>query len=77
MWLARSAEFMHTGLMDTLRWLRVVGDTVFALGVLSLGWFIVGLKTGCSLTGRPDAVVREFPEGLVGLRLGLARPHQI
>jgi nitric oxide reductase subunit B len=62
MWLARSAEFMHTGLMDTLRWLRVIGDTVFAAGVISLGYFILGLKTGWSLTGQPDAVVREFPE---------------
>jgi nitric oxide reductase subunit B len=63
MWMARSAEFTHTGLMDTLRWLRVIGDTIFAIGVLALGWFIAGLKTGWSLTGEPDAVIREFPEG--------------
>jgi nitric oxide reductase subunit B len=62
MWFARSAEFMHAGPMDTLRWLRVIGDTVFAIGVLALGWFIVGLKTGWSLTGQPDAVIREFPD---------------
>jgi nitric oxide reductase subunit B len=31
-WYARSAEFLQTGLMDTLRWLRVIGDTLFALG---------------------------------------------
>jgi nitric oxide reductase subunit B len=31
-WYARSAEFMHTPLMGTLRWLRVIGDTVFAAG---------------------------------------------
>ena len=31
-WYARSAEFMHSGPMDTLRWLRVIGDTVFAAG---------------------------------------------
>jgi nitric oxide reductase subunit B len=36
--------------MDTLRWLRVIGDTIFALGALALGWFILGLKTGWSLT---------------------------
>jgi nitric oxide reductase subunit B len=35
--------------MDTLRWLRVVGDTVFAIGVLALAWFVAGLKTGWSL----------------------------
>jgi nitric oxide reductase subunit B len=33
-WYARSSEFLHTGLMDTLRWLRVIGDTVFAIGAI-------------------------------------------
>jgi nitric oxide reductase subunit B len=49
MWYARSAEFMQTPLMDTLRWLRVIGDTIFALGAVALGWFVLGLKTGWSL----------------------------
>lgn len=49
MWYARSAEFMQTPLMDTLRWLRVIGDTIFALGAVTLGWFVLGLKTGWSL----------------------------
>ena len=49
MWYARSAEFMQTPLMDKLRWMRVVGDTIFALGIMSLGWFVLGLKTGWSL----------------------------
>ena len=31
-WYARSTEFMQTPLMQTLRWLRVPGDTLFALG---------------------------------------------
>jgi nitric oxide reductase subunit B len=48
-WYARSAEFLQTPTMDTLRWLRVVGDTIFALGVLALGWFVLGLKTGWSI----------------------------
>ena len=51
MWYARSAEFLQTGVMDHLRWLRVIGDSVFALGALSLGWFVLGLKTGWSLAG--------------------------
>jgi nitric oxide reductase subunit B len=46
MWYARSAEFLQTPLMERLRWLRVVGDTVFTAGILALGWFVVGLKTG-------------------------------
>ncbi|GMW02215.1 MAG: nitric oxide reductase [Candidatus Hydrogenedentota bacterium] len=54
MWMARSAEFMQTDLMDTLRWLRVIGDTIFAVGVLALGWFVLGLKTGWSVTNEQD-----------------------
>ncbi|OJH39150.1 nitric oxide reductase large subunit [Cystobacter ferrugineus] len=48
MWYARSAEFLQTGLMAKLRWMRVVGDTVFALGILALGGFVLGLKMGWS-----------------------------
>jgi nitric oxide reductase subunit B len=49
MWYARSAEFLQTDAMARLRWLRVVGDTIFALGTVGLAWFVVGLKTGWSL----------------------------
>jgi nitric oxide reductase subunit B len=49
LWYARSAEFLHTGVMDTLRWLRVIGDTIFASGVVALAYFVLGLKTGWSL----------------------------
>jgi nitric oxide reductase subunit B len=48
MWYARSAEFLQTPLMDKLRWLRVIGDTIFAVGALGLGWFVLGLQTGWS-----------------------------
>jgi nitric oxide reductase subunit B len=51
MWYARSAEFLQTDLMDALRWLRVVGDTIFAVGIVGLGWFVLGLKTGWSISG--------------------------
>lgn len=57
-WYARSAEFMQTSTMDTLRWLRVVGDTIFAAGMVALGWFVAGLKTGWSIAGERDAVTR-------------------
>jgi len=39
-WFARSTEFLGTPLMQTLRWLRVPGDTIFALGELALVLFI-------------------------------------
>ncbi len=47
-WYARSAEFLHSGGMNQLRWLRMVGDSIFALGALVLGWFVLGLVTGHS-----------------------------
>jgi nitric oxide reductase subunit B len=33
-------------MMNTLRWLRVIGDTIFAIGALAFGWFVLGLATG-------------------------------
>lgn len=48
MWYARSAEFLKSGPMDTLKWLRVIGDTVFAVGAVVLAYFIFGLKGGWS-----------------------------
>jgi len=51
-WYARSAEFLQTGLMHTLRWLRVVGDTIFAVGALLLVAFVAGLATGTSYRPR-------------------------
>ena len=48
LWFARSAEFLQTPLMATLKWMRVFGDTIFAAGTLALVWFIFGLKWGWS-----------------------------
>ncbi len=48
LWFARSAEFMQQPTMVTLKWMRVVGDTIFAAGTVSLVWFIFGLKGGWS-----------------------------
>jgi len=49
LWYARSMEFMQAPAMQTLRWLRIVGDTIFAFGGLGLAYFVIGLKTGWSL----------------------------
>ena len=51
-WYARSAEFLQTPAMATLRWLRGPGDLLFGAGVVALVWFIVGLKTGWSIAPR-------------------------
>jgi nitric oxide reductase subunit B len=68
MWYARSAEFMQTPLMDTLRWLRVIGDTIFAAGAVALGWFVLGLKTGWSIERQVRDEVTIFPGARSGSR---------
>ena len=47
-WYARSAEFLHSGHLNDLRWMRMIGDTIFGVGAVVLGWFILGLATGHS-----------------------------
>jgi nitric oxide reductase subunit B len=49
MWYARSSEFMQSSTLQTLRWLRIIGDTIFSIGALALAWFVLGLKTGWSI----------------------------
>ena len=40
---------LYRRLMDTLRWMRMIGDTIFAIGVLALAWFVFWLKGGWSV----------------------------
>jgi nitric oxide reductase subunit B len=42
-WSARSSEFMQTDLMQTLRWLRMIGDSIFALGAIAFVYFALHL----------------------------------
>ena len=44
MWMARSAEFMQTGLMETLRWMRMIGE--LHLGPAAWWWVIVLVAAG-------------------------------
>lgn len=48
LWFARSAEFMQQPYIVTLKWLRAIGDTIFAAGTVALAWFIFGLAGGWS-----------------------------
>ncbi|WP_018665115.1 nitric-oxide reductase large subunit [Heyndrickxia acidiproducens] len=50
MWYARSAEFLSRGIVHRFVWLRIIGDSIFAIGAIALVWFIAGLKTGWSLS---------------------------
>ncbi len=49
LWYARSAEFLQQPALVTIKWLRIIGDTIFALGTVALAWFIFGLKLGWSI----------------------------
>lgn len=62
MWYARSAEFLQRPIMDKLRWLRAPGDTVFGIGIVALGWFVLGLKTGWSRRGEMSLPADVGPE---------------
>jgi len=57
-WYARSSEFMKTDLMQTLRWMRVPGDTIFFLGAVALVIFVAGLKTGHSFKSNNETEVK-------------------
>ncbi|MEO6393695.1 MAG: nitric-oxide reductase large subunit [Pyrinomonadaceae bacterium] len=59
-WSARSSEFMHTDLMQTLRWMRLFGDTVFAIGAVAFVWFALGLIF--TRTKKEPAPIGEFVE---------------
>ncbi len=54
-WYARSEAVLQTPLMDTLRWLRVIGDTVFAIGailfVVCVGRMTIGRRARSAATG--------------------------
>jgi nitric oxide reductase subunit B len=61
LWFARSAEFLQQPHIEVLRWLRIVGDTVFLAGVAALGWFVLGLLTGRSVVVTVPAREGEIP----------------
>lgn len=54
-WFARSSEFLGSPVMQRLRWMRVPGDTVFAIGALILVAFVFTTRTG-STVSKPGKV---------------------
>jgi nitric oxide reductase subunit B len=53
LWLARSPQIIHSRVMETLVWLRVPGDVVFAIGALFLAAY------AAKLLRRPQQRLRE------------------
>ncbi len=54
LWYARSEAFMQQDLLQTLRWVRTIGDVVFMVGALAVSWQVVkglfcfgGATAGC------------------------------
>ena len=62
LWYARSAEFLQSPMLDTFRWLRIIGDSIFAIGALALAYFVIGLKTGWSLKEETDISPEKYPK---------------
>ncbi len=56
MWFARSAEVVHSRVMETLVWMRIPGDVVFSVGVVCLALFALGLLRGQRAEPVPIAV---------------------
>ena len=43
LWYARSPEIVHSKVMETLVWMRVPGDLLFAIGAVFLAWYALRL----------------------------------
>ena len=56
LWYARSADFLQLPWMETLRWLRVIGDAIFMIGTAALAYFMLGLWRGWSYESKPASV---------------------
>jgi len=53
MWFARSPAVVHSAFMETMVWLRVPGDIVFAIGMLFLAAFAFRLLGGAKTAAQP------------------------
>ncbi|MCK6546677.1 nitric-oxide reductase large subunit [Myxococcota bacterium] len=70
LWYARSADFMQLPILQNLRWMRGVGDSIFAIGVLAQVWFVVDVfvkarrapasAVGAGQPGSPDEGLPSF-----------------
>jgi nitric oxide reductase subunit B len=53
---------MQNNILDTIRWLRVIGDTIFATGAIGLTYFVFGLKFGWSVKDEIDISEENYPK---------------
>lgn len=59
LWYARSESFMQTDLLQTLRWVRTIGDVVFIVGGFAVAWQVTKglLSSGADQVTQDDALV--------------------
>jgi nitric oxide reductase subunit B len=57
-WSARSSEFMQTDWMQFFRWMRIFGDSIFAVGAVAFVWFAIDL-----MLKKPKPETKEVPVG--------------
>jgi nitric oxide reductase subunit B len=55
-WYARSTEFLGTPLMQTLRWLRAPGDTIFAIGEAAFVLFVFSIRVKRTESAQPTGL---------------------
>jgi nitric oxide reductase subunit B len=60
-WFARSAEFMDRPLIHMLVWMRVPGDTLFAVGAVLIAVFVASLWLLMDRRRPIEPVVRARP----------------
>ena len=62
LWYARSEAFMQQDLLQTLRWVRTLGDVVFIIGALAVSWQVVRGLFVSSKSGVPTIDPTNAPE---------------
>ncbi len=67
-WYARSAEFLHGPGMDTLRWLRIFGDTLFATGAVVFVAAVARITLGAPKSTPQATQDPVLGSGLAGVR---------
>lgn len=60
-WYARSPELMQMPVMEVLRWMRILGDTLFAIGAIALAWFVAKQTMGPARRVKPIEVSEPEP----------------
>jgi nitric oxide reductase subunit B len=58
-WYARTPEFLNSDVVGFIKWTRIFGDTIFAIGAICIVLFVAGLVTGHSFlrkTTRADVL---------------------